>query len=120
MSKVVKRALAIEPSDSEDVVGYKLYAAANTDPPHEFGDADVGIDIGMPPEREVEPGVVRLVVNLDAVPEVVALGEGKYDFAITAVDDVGNESDYVKAEPVELDLTPPAPPKSVSFIAAAA
>lgn len=112
MAKVIKRGLAIEPSDSADVVGYKLYAAPS---PHEFVESDVGINIGLPPLKDID-GVQKHVVNLDAIPEVVALGEGEFDFGVSAVDDVGNESDLVKAVAVPLDLTPPNPPKSVGVI----
>lgn len=80
MSKMKKRRLSWKASNSSQVVGYKLYWAE-----------EGGVDYDS---QFVELGNVTGIVMPDDVAEFTP-GNGPVEFGITAVDELGNESDMV-------------------------
>lgn len=103
MPKIVQRKLIWTASTGVDVVGYKVY----------FGPHDTVFDYTQP-FVEVGP-VTELSISDD--PTLSALAEGQYDFAVTAIDDAGNESDFAEVENVPLDIAAPAAPTNVEVVA---
>jgi hypothetical protein len=99
--------LKFTPSQSTDVVGYKLYYV----PQGETLDyASPSIDLGLPDvnaEGKIEAQVSELP-NFQAADDVFSLG-------ITAVDDVGNESPMSTAD-VTLDFTAPDAPGPIEVV----
>jgi hypothetical protein len=83
MAKVVKRRVRWTASASTDVVGYKVYWSLEAD-----GDPDYGS-----PNVQVSSNQIIIPDDAPEFPEE----EGVYVIGITAVDDVGNESDMVTA-----------------------
>lgn len=126
MSVRVKRLLGFAPSSSADVASYLLYWAKsknddgsdvvlNNDPA--AGDVTASVDVGIPPTQTVD-GEELLVVALDTIPQIQALGEGEYDFGVAAKDAIGNISDITEAEDVSVDVTPPDAPAKVVVVSA--
>lgn len=102
MAKIVQRKLRWEASASADVVAYRVY----------YGPHDTVFDYTQP-FVEVA-GSTELVISDD--PMLSALPEGEYDFAVSAVDDAGNESDLAEVENVPLDVEAPAAPTNVEVV----
>ena len=80
MSKMKKRRLSWKASNSSQVVGYRLYWAE-----------EGGVDYDA---QFVELGNVTEIVMPDDVVEFTP-GNGPVEFGITAIDELGNESDMV-------------------------
>ncbi len=78
MSKIKKRKLRWEASESSQVVGYKLYWSES---------GEVGYD-----SQYVRLGKVTEIILPDDV-EAFTPGDGPIAFGITAYDELGNESD---------------------------
>ncbi len=112
MSKMKKRRLSWKASNSSQVVGYKLYWAE-----------EGGVDYDS---QSVQLGNVTGIVMPDDVAAFTP-GNGPVEFGITAIDELGNESDMVTLfapyqfsvpdAPADLVMetmqefhTPPAPP----------
>ena len=94
MAKVKKRRLLWEPSTSSNVIGYKLYWA-------EQGEMNYDSPCTM-------IGNVTEVVLPDGVPSFPIV-KGSIELGITAVNEIGNESDMVKfATPFQFSV-PDAP-----------
>jgi hypothetical protein len=104
MTKIVQRKLQWVASPAADVEAYKVY----------FGPHDTVFDYTQP--FVTVPGDVT-ELSISADPTLSALAEGKYDFAVTAVDDAGNESDFAEVENVPLDVEAPAAPTNVEVVA---
>jgi len=94
MSKVLSTKLSFPPSESEDVVGYKLYVQQAPDPVTYDSQS---FDLGNKTEI-----FISALPGLDQV-------DGVYNLGVTAVDDAGNESDMKVIEGVSLDFFAPAP-----------
>jgi len=94
MSKVLSTKLSFSPSDSQDVVGYKLYVQPAPDP---VTYDSPSFDLGN--KTEV---FISTLPGLDQV-------DGVYNLGVTSVDDAENESDMTLIEGVSLDFFAPAP-----------
>lgn len=94
MSKVLSTKLSFPPSESPDVVGYKLYVQPAPDP---VTYDSPSFDLGN--KTEV---FISTLPGLDQV-------EGVYNLGVTAVDEAGNEADIKFLEGVSLDFFAPAP-----------
>lgn len=99
MAKIKEKFLSFPPSDSPDVVEYKLYyvpsgTTLNYDAPF--------INLGSQTSD----------INLGGFTELAGL-DSIYDLGVVAVDDVGNESDMSVATDVPLDFTAPSAPGSL-------
>lgn len=91
MAKIRKCKLSWEASDSENVIGYKLYWSKAT---------HVNYD-----SKSIKVGNVTEI----ALPDDVTLSEGPVMFGVTAIDKDGNESDMTTIpEPYQLNV-PKAP-----------
>jgi len=91
MAKIRKCKLSWEASDSENVIGYKLYWSKA---------AEVSYD-----SKYIKVGNVTEI----ALPDDVTLSDGPVMFGVTAIDKDGNESDMTTIpEPYQL-LVPKAP-----------
>ena len=87
MAKIRKCKLSWEASDSENVIGYKLYWSKA---------ADIGYD-----SKYIKVGNVTEIT----LPDDVTLSDGPVMFGVTAIDKDGNESDMTKiAEPYQLHV----------------
>lgn len=104
MTKIVQRKLVWQASAAPDVAAYKIY----------FGPHDTLFDYTQP--FVSVPGD-KTELSISASPELSALPEGQYDFAVTAVDDAGNESDFAEVENVPLDVEAPAAPTGLEVVA---
>jgi len=93
--------LVFEPSTSADVVGYKLYIEQT---PTEVSYQSQSFDLGNNTD-----------VNLAEV-EGIGILSGTYNFGITAVDDTGNESDFVFLSDVKVDLVAPNAPTNPQIV----
>ena len=97
MAKIRQRRITWNPSTSDDVVGYDVYAT----------DASVDSDAWI---NEIDAGAhepVQRVPNPEYYPDQP---EGNYQYAVVVIDDAGNESDPHQAEVwrnVPLDVTAP-------------
>jgi hypothetical protein len=97
MAKIRKYKLSWDASDSDTVIGYKLYWSKGT---------VVGYD-----SKFIKVGNVTEI----ALPDDVTLSDGPVMFGVTAIDKDGNESDMAEiAEPYQLHV--PKAPGSLSFI----
>lgn len=103
MSKIVQRVLKWVASAAGDVASYKVY----------YGPSNTVFDYTQP-FVTVPGNVTELSISAD--PVLSALPEGAYDFAVTAVDDAGNESDFAEVENVPLDVEAPAAPTNVEVV----
>lgn len=93
--------MTLPPSASDDVVGYRMRLAAVPAMP----DEDTAF---------IELGADPVNLNLAELPGVGDL-DGRYNMAFSAVDDAGNESDFVIVEDMPLDFLAPLPPGTPVF-----
>ena len=98
MAKIKDVTLSFPPSESADVVGYKLYIEPI---PTEVTHDSQGYDIGN-----------NTSVLLNTLFEGT---DGVYNIGVAAVDDAGNESDLSLMSDVPLDFVPPVPPGSLTI-----
>jgi hypothetical protein len=110
MSKIVSRKLRWDPVAGSD--GFKLYFGP-TEPGLQFTYDSPSVNVGVPP-LDTDG---KHVIFLNSQPELAALPEGNYDFAVTAYDSAGNESDFAEVENVPLDLVAPAAPTGLEVVA---
>jgi len=110
MAKIVSRKLRWDPVDGS--TGFKLYYEATT-PGQPFTYESANLNVGVP-VLDIDG---KHSVFFNQYPELQALPEGVYDFAVTAYDEAGNESDFAEVEGVPLDLTAPAAPTGVEVVA---
>jgi hypothetical protein len=100
MPKIVSRKLRWDPLPGS--TGFNVYYGP-TEPGMQFTYDHMHADVGVP-ELDVDG---KHFVFFSAVPELAALPEGVYDFAVTGYDDAGNEGDFAEVENVPLDLVAP-------------
>ena len=110
MSKIVSRKLRWDPVVGAS--GYNLYFGP-TEPGLQFTYDSPHLNVGVP---SIDTDG-KHVVFFNQYPELQALGEGVFDFAVTAYDEATNESDFAEVEGVPLDLTPPAAPTGLEVVA---
>lgn len=110
MAKIVSRKVRWDASAGAD--GYNLYFAP-TSPGPSFTYESPHVDVGVP-QTDADG---KLVVFLVDYPELASLPEGNYDFAVTAYDLAGNESDFSEVENVPLDMTAPDPVTGLEVVA---
>ena len=101
MSKINSKTLSFVPSDSPDVVGYKLYLQET---PDAVSYDSQSFDLGT--NTSVDLGTLPGLENVDGI----------FNIGIVAIDDAGNESDMSIASAVPLDFVAPNPPGVISFI----
>ncbi|MCK4526463.1 hypothetical protein KAW18_03760 [candidate division WOR-3 bacterium] len=95
MANVRKYQVTWTKSTSIDVVGYNIYYVPDTEQ----------LNYGSP---HVSVGDVNSIIIPDDVPEFPMI-DGVYKIGLTAVDDVGNESDIIETA-VPFDLVAPDAP----------
>lgn len=100
MAKIGSKTLSVVPSESPDVVGYKLYVETSTS---ELTYDSESFDLGT-----------QTSVDLSSIPALLSK-DGVFHIGITAVDDAGNESDMSVVMNVPLDFQAPLPPIGVSI-----
>lgn len=110
MPKIVARKIRWNPV--EGATGFKVYYGPTT-PGVPFTYEAPSVPAGVP----ALDGDGKHGIFLNAFPELAALPEGTYDFAVTALDEAGNESDFAEVENVPLDLTAPNAPTGVEVVA---
>jgi len=92
--------LSFPPSNSPDVVGYKLYVQEAPGPvDYDSESFDLGNETS---------------IDLSALPNMTTK-DGTYNLGITAVDDAGNESSMSKINDVPLDFVQPDPPGQITI-----
>lgn len=100
MARVGTKEFYWTPSAAQDVVGYRVYVEPEANPityssPH----VDVGDVV------EVDLGALA-----NGGFTVLAEADGTYNLGVSALDDMGNESDISVVASVPLDFVPPLPP----------
>ena len=100
--------LKFKPSESADVVGYKLYMKPHEESiPLTKDNAGINLDLGKPvPDTD---GYIK--IQLETIPEISVL-DGFYDLGVASVDEVGNASPLLTQGLVNIDLdfVAPVPP----------
>lgn len=109
MSKVVSLKLRWNTQPGTD--GFKVYFGP-TEPGLQFTYESPNVNVGLP----AVDADGKHVVYFKDFPELAALPEGTYDFAVTGYDAAGNESDFAEVEQVPLDLTAPTTPTGVEVV----
>lgn len=100
MARVGTREFYWEASAAADVTGYRVYVEPETNPvTHNSPHIDVGDTLSVDLGGLANSGFTPLV---DA--------DGVYNLGVSALDDMGNESDIAVAASVPLDFVPPLPP----------
>lgn len=100
MAKIISRKLRWDPLPGAD--GFNVYFGPYVEG-MQFTYESEHVNVGVPP-LDVDG---KHVLFLNAVPEIAALPEGNYDFAVTGYDLAGNEGDFAEVENVPLDLVAP-------------
>lgn len=96
--KVQNVTISFPPSDSPDVIGYKLYVE---EAPAELSYDSESWDVGN--ETSIDLSLLDGMTTKD----------GLYNLGVTAVDDAGNESSMSVASDVPLDFDAPNPPGGI-------
>lgn len=109
MAKIVARKFRWNPVAGS--TGFKVYFGPYVEG-NQFTYESQNVNVGTPP-LDAEG---KHVIFLNSQPEFAALPEGEYDFAVTAYDEAGNESDFAEVEKVPLDLVAPAAPTGVEVV----
>lgn len=78
MAKIVKRTISFSPSGAPDLIGYKLYWSTDTPVDYTSANADIG-----------NKTTIIIPDDVSNFPLV----EAQVNIGITAIDDMGNESD---------------------------
>lgn len=99
MAKMKKRRLSWKPSGSPQVVGYKLYWSEGNDVTYE--------------SQSVQLGNVTAVILPDDIATFKP-GNGPLEIGLTAVDELGNESDMI-AVSAPYQFSVPAAPESLKI-----
>ena len=109
MPKIVSPKIRWNPQSGTD--GFKVYYGEHVAGPS-FNYDSPNVDVGVP---AIDADGKHVVFFKD-VPQLAALEEGVYDFAVTGYDLAGNESDFAEVESVPLDQTAPATPEGVEVV----
>jgi len=108
---VKDKIMKFEKSGSPDVVGYVLYMELM---PNLATRASFKAFMGMPP---VDPADGKMYINL-AELENIPTTDGRYNLAVTAFDEVGNESSFSEVHDVPLDFDAPDAPGEITIVSA--
>jgi len=98
MSTIKNVTVRFQPSNSPDVVGYRLYME---EAPVAVSKVSQAWDLGD--VTSIELSTLKDMITKDGV----------YNIGITAIDDDGNESSISVAGDVPLDFIPPDPPSGI-------
>ena len=96
MAKVIKKRIKFIPSTGEDVVAHRIYVAPE---PDELNYASLFVEVQMPADSVIVPDEFPGFPMRDVI----------YNVGITALDDVGNESDMTMITAPFDFAAPPAP-----------
>ena len=100
MSKIKSVTLSFPGSDSQDVVGYKLYVSkVPADVNYESQAFDLGTNTSI---------ILNSFPGMEGIDDV-------YNIGVTAIDDAGNESSMSVVNNVPLDFLAPNPPGVVTI-----
>ena len=102
MAKVTKKKIKFVPSASEDVVAHRIYVAPD---PDELTFASPMVEVTMPDTEVIVP---------DEFPGF-PLRDVEYKIGVTAVDDIGNESDMTIVQ-APFDFSAPDAPTGVEIL----
>lgn len=102
MSKIVKRRIRWTASTASDVVNYKVYWSLQAAGNPSYTSDNVATAAGK-----------TSLILPDEAPTFPTATEANYLFGITAVDDVGNESDMAITPTVAIDFLAPTPPTAL-------
>ncbi len=103
MARAGTKVLEWNPSTAPDVTTYWLYASPEADPiTYDTEHTDVGLVTSVDLGELANSGFAPLV---DA--------DGKYNLGVSAIDDLGNESDIAVKPAVPLDFVPPDAPTNL-------
>lgn len=108
MAKIKQRRLFWDASPSGDVTDALIYAQKSGTSANFLGDIEAGIILPVDQISAAAPGEQ----NEYYLTTAIIPSEGNWDFAVSALDDAGNESDPYQHPGwinVPLDVTPPAP-----------
>ena len=100
MAKIIKKRIRWNASVAPDVVNYRVYWNAETSPDYESQFSEF-------------PATATEAFIPDDFPSFTVSTEGDYVFGISAVDDVGNESDMAMSAAIPLDFNPPEAPTDI-------
>lgn len=100
MAKIKPKTISWNPSESDDVAGYRVYHKPADGNPFDYGDPFVET-----PANEITAP--------DDFPEGAFSAETEYLIGVSAVDDMGNESDIAEVSS-PFDFIPPEPPTGLS------
>ncbi|OEU68382.1 MAG: hypothetical protein BBJ57_02130 [Desulfobacterales bacterium PC51MH44] len=109
MPQVAPIKIAFPPSDSPDVVNYRLYYVDTSE--------TLGLNspyVDLPPQAADPDGDMRFNAGdvKDAQGNIV-FEDGRYNLGVAAIDDAGNESEMSTLLDVPLDFVPPNPPGQI-------
>ena len=110
MSLVKGTILAITPSTSPDVTGYKLYMVDESLPlARDENGAVPGAQVFDLVDPEPDEGDGQMRWDLAKLPGMTT-NDGVYNLGVAAVDDAGNESSFLEILGVPLDFVAPNAP----------
>lgn len=101
MARIKSKTIRWNPSPDEDVVGYNVYVLQG--------------ETAQPYDGTVVTTSSTEIKVPDDFPEETFDKEGKYVIQISAVDDMGNESDTVQTV-AEFDFVPPLSPSGLEIL----
>jgi hypothetical protein len=110
MAKLRDVKLKFNPSQSSDVVGYKLYVQPVPDAPNYTSQS---YPLGSP-EPDVESG--KIVINLTELLSDGSVADGVYNVGVAAVDDGDNISSMDILNNVPLDFVAPDAPTGIEVV----
>lgn len=112
MAKLRQVTLKFTPSQSDDVIGYKLFVEPAPNPPDY--DNSMFFDLGLP---AVDPADGKVHVDLTALLQGnPAITDGTYNVAVVAEDDGNNLSAFAGVNDVPLDFVAPDAPTNVEVV----
>jgi hypothetical protein len=110
MPKIVSRKLRWDPLEGVD--GFRVYFGPHVEG-MQFTYESPNVNVGKP----AVDADGKHFIFLNSQPELAALPEGVYDFAVTGYDAAGNEGDFAEVENVPLDLVAPGKVTGVEVVA---
>ena len=102
MAKIIKKNIRWSASSSSDVKNYKVYWTTEDNVPLSYDSENITL-----------ASTKNSLILPDEVPTFPSEVEANFIFGISAVDDVGNESDIALSPIVAIDFLAPNPPSSV-------
>lgn len=101
MTKIKNLKISFAPSDSPDVIGYKMYIEET---PNLVTYNSEYFDLGN-----------NTTIDLSTLSGITTK-DGIYNIGIVAIDDAGNESSMSKANDIPLDFMAPNPPGEIILL----